>query len=66
METLSVSKFKATCLSSLEKVKTTGESLLITKRGEPIALVIPPPPPKLKNTFGCMKGTISIEGDIAL
>jgi prevent-host-death family protein len=41
METLSVSKFKATCLSVLEDVKKQKKKVLITKRGEPIAEIIP-------------------------
>ena len=64
MESIAISKFKATCLSLLEQVKNTGEPLLITKRGDPVALVTPPPPVKKNNAFGCMKGTISIEDDI--
>ena len=41
METMSVSKFKAECLSVLEKIKKQKKRILITKRGEPIAEVIP-------------------------
>jgi len=65
METISISRFKATCLSLLERVKKTGEPLIITKRGEPVAQVTPPPPPAPEeNSFGCMKHSIRIEGDI--
>jgi prevent-host-death family protein len=41
METLSVSKFKATCLSVLEDVRKQKKRILITKRGTPIAQIIP-------------------------
>jgi prevent-host-death family protein len=41
MESLSVSKFKATCLSVLNDVKALKKRVIITKRGEPIAEVIP-------------------------
>jgi prevent-host-death family protein len=41
MKTLSVSKFKATCLSVLKEVKDKQHRVLIVKRGEPIAEVIP-------------------------
>lgn len=66
MEAIAISKFKATCLSLLDRVKKTGQPLLITKRGEPIAQVVPPPPPELpkKTTFGCMAGTARELGDI--
>jgi prevent-host-death family protein len=66
METIAISKFKATCLSLLEQVRTTGEPLLVTKRGKPVAQVLPPPPPEpaKKSAFGAMRGTIEILGDI--
>lgn len=40
-ETISISKFKATCLARLERVRRTGQRLLVTKRGTPIAEVVP-------------------------
>jgi len=65
MQVVSISKFKATCLALLERVRQTGEPVLITKRGVPIAQVVPPPPePKRKSTYGAMKGTGRILGDI--
>ena len=45
MEQVPISKFKATCLSLLDKVKRTGQPILITRKGDPIAQVIPPVPP---------------------
>lgn len=61
-----ISKFKATCLAVIDRIEKTGESLLITKRGKPVAQLIPPPPPEApkKSTFGCMAGTFEILGDI--
>ena len=65
METIAISEFKATCLKLLERVKNTGQAVLITKKGEPIALVTPPPPPaKPKSGYGVMQGTVQIKGDI--
>src|SRR4029453_19370183 len=59
MQTMSISKFKATCLAALERVRKTGEPLLITKRGVPMAQVLPAPPPAphAESAFGCMAGT---------
>ena len=37
METMPVSKFKATCLAVVQRVKRTERPLLITRFGEPIA-----------------------------
>lgn len=33
--------FKATCLALLDEVAETGEELVITKRGEPVARLVP-------------------------
>ena len=41
METLTISKFKATCLAVLEDVRKQKKKILITKRGEPIAEIAP-------------------------
>ena len=65
METMPITKFKTTCLSALQKVKKTGQPLLITKSGQPVAMVTTPPDnaPSGK-AFGCMKNEIKIQGDI--
>ena len=42
METISISVFKATCLAVLENVRRTGQPVLVTRRGVPIAEVVPP------------------------
>ena len=65
METIAVSKFKATCLSVLQRVQKTRKPILITRFGKPIAEVVPPsPPPRTANWFGSMVGTGEILGDI--
>ena len=64
-ETITISKFKATCLRLLDQVKKTGKTILVTRKGEPIALITPPPPhPKPETWLGCMKDKIKINGDI--
>lgn len=65
METVNISKFKATCLAILAKVKRTGQPVLITRKGEPIAQVIPPPLPKKPESWlGSFHSTGKIVGDI--
>jgi prevent-host-death family protein len=44
-QTMSISKFKATCLAVLERVRATGQPVLVTKFGTPVAQVLPPTPP---------------------
>ena len=64
MEEIAISKFKATCLAVLEKVRTTGKPVLITRFGEPIAEVVPPQVSKPKNWVGSLANTGQITGDI--
>ena len=64
MDTLPISRFKATCLAALERVRKTGRPLLVTKRGVPIAQVIPAPPPETNGAFGTMRDTAEEIGDI--
>ena len=66
MEQIAVSKFKATCLSVLQRVQKTRKPVLITRFGVPIAEVVPASAPKRKSRrLGCMEGTGKIlEGDI--
>jgi prevent-host-death family protein len=65
-ESMSISEFKATCLKVLERIRRTGQQLLITKNGEPTALVTPPPPMHVsrKTYRGIAKDTLKIHGDI--
>ena len=65
METMAISKFKATCLAVLQHVRTTGQPVRITRRGEPIADVVPPGPPERSESWlGAMAGRARITGDI--
>ncbi len=64
MEEIAISKFKATCLAVLERVRKTGQPVLVTRFGEPVAEVVPPVPKPGKRVLGAMRGTIRIVGDI--
>ena len=65
MEELAISQFKAQCLAVIERVRTTGRPVLITKRGVAVARQLPPPCTTIgKATFGCMQGTAEEIGDI--
>jgi prevent-host-death family protein len=65
MEEMAISKFKATCLSVLERVRKTRRPIRITKFGRPVAEVVPPSPQlKKKDWLGAMAGTGQILGDI--
>lgn len=65
METVAISKFKATCLELLKKVQKTGQPILVTRMGEPIAQVVPPDLPQNKRDWlGSAEGTGKIIGDV--
>ena len=65
IQEISISDFKATCPAILDRVKRTGQPILVTKRGVPMAVVSPPPPlPRKSSWLGCMAGSVRIEGDI--
>ena len=63
--TISVSEFKATCLGVIEGVRQTGEPVVITKRGIPVAeLVAPAPEKRPARKLGALAGTVTFLGDI--
>jgi prevent-host-death family protein len=40
-KTIPAGEFKAKCLALLDEVAATGEELVVTKRGKPVARVVP-------------------------
>jgi prevent-host-death family protein len=62
---MAISKFKATCLAVLERVRRTRKPIQITRFGKPVAEIMPPSlPPRPENWLGSMKGTVVFLGDI--
>lgn len=61
---MAISEFKAKCLAVLEEVRVTGEPLLVTRRGKPVAEVSPPPADSSGFRLGWAVGTARITGDI--
>lgn len=61
MKTIGASAFKAQCLSLLDSL--TAEGLIITKRGKPVARVVPYPATP-KQMIGCLRDRIQVNGDI--
>ena len=61
---MQISKFKATCLSVLDRVAKTGEPVLITRLGKPLARVLPLPPGPSGDWLGAMEGSGEIHGDL--
>lgn len=44
--TIPASEFRAKCLALLDEVAATGETLVVTKRGKPIAQIVPVEEPR--------------------
>ncbi len=64
IKSVSASKAKAHLLALLTDVNVKHESVIITRRGQPIARLVPIEAPAQRDIFGYMKGTFSITGDI--
>jgi prevent-host-death family protein len=63
MKTMAAGKFKAQCLKVMDRVNATREPVIITKKGRPVAKLVPVDPPG-EDIFGCLAGIIEIVGDI--
>jgi prevent-host-death family protein len=64
-KTIPAGAFKARCLAIMDEVASKRESVVITKRGKPVAKLVPVEKEK-DDIFGFFngKGTIEIKGDI--
>lgn len=63
MEKIPVSLFKATCLKLFSRMKKTGLPVMVTRNGEPLAIVYPAQGDEDRAPFGAMKGTVVFHGD---
>jgi prevent-host-death family protein len=64
MQTIQASKFKAKCLALMDQVARTGETIVVTKNGKPVAELRPHRRPRAKTLIGLHKGQGRILGDI--
>jgi prevent-host-death family protein len=62
-KTIAAGEFKAKCLGLLDEVARTGHSLMVTKRGRPVARLVPvKKPPRRRGAP--LEGSVLYEGDI--
>lgn len=62
---IAISKFKAKCLALLEEVSKTKTPLRVTRRGKPIADVIPASSGEDERSWiGSLSGSVEIVGDV--
>ena len=60
--TIGAGEFKAKCLRLLDEVERNREELIITKRGRPVARLVPVRPERA--LFGAMAGSVTHCGDL--
>ncbi|MGH7324151.1 MAG: type II toxin-antitoxin system Phd/YefM family antitoxin [Candidatus Rokuibacteriota bacterium] len=63
MKKMPAGEFKTHCLRVMEEVKMYRTPVVITKKGRPVAKLMPPDEPA-PDVFGCMAGTADIVGDV--
>lgn len=63
MKQMPAGEFKARCLKVMDQVHKTREPVVITKRGKPVAKLVPAGK-RTDDIFGCLKGQFEIVGDI--
>jgi prevent-host-death family protein len=63
MKTMAAGSFKVHCLKVMDEVQSKRESVVITKRGKPVAKLVPVGK-ETDDIFGFLKGKGKILGDV--
>ena len=61
---VSATVFQTRCSELLDRVARDREEITITKRGKPLARLVPVGAAKGVDVFGCLAGTVTCQGDI--
>jgi prevent-host-death family protein len=63
MKTMGAGAFKTNCLAVMDEVQAKRVTVVITKRGKPVAKLVPV---EIKNDdlFGFLQGKVTIVGDV--
>lgn len=64
MRAVPAGQFKQTCLRLLDEVGTSGEPIVITKRGKAVAQLAPVKPERAEDWRGAMSDRGKIRGDL--
>jgi prevent-host-death family protein len=64
MTRVGATEFKAKCLDLMDRVAERRETYVITKRGKPVAKLVPADPPAPRSVFGCMADQTELVGDL--
>ena len=63
MKTIPAGKFKVHCLAIMDEVQAKRQAVVITKRGKPVAKLVPVEQDK-DDIFGFLKGKGKVTGDV--
>jgi prevent-host-death family protein len=63
MKTIAAGSFKVHCLAIMDEVQSKRQAVLITKRGKPVAKLVPVEQVK-DDIFGFLKGKVKVVGDV--
>lgn len=66
MKTMVVSEFKARCIAVLREAQRTGEAVLITRRGRPLARVEPLGEGAMERRLGVHRGRMRVKEGVDL
>lgn len=64
MKTMAIEEFKTKASRAVSRVASSKEGIIITKRGKPLAQVLPYASPDLTPVPGLLADTLVFEGDI--
>ncbi len=64
MKIMVVSEFKAKCIAVLREAQRSGEPLLVTRRGRPLARIEPISEEASERRLGLFRGRMRLRGDI--
>ena len=64
MKTMAISQFKTHALKVIDQLSHNHESIVVTKRGKPLALITPYEDPSKKIQSGQLSNTFVFEKDI--
>jgi prevent-host-death family protein len=63
-QTIAAGEFKAKCLRLMDEVQQRNKEIIVTKRGKPVAKLVPVKPERRDPFFGRLAGTAKTLGDI--
>jgi prevent-host-death family protein len=64
MKKMVISEFKAKCIAALREAQQTGEAILVTRRGQPVARIEPIRQAPSERPLGVHRGRMKIHGDL--